>query len=62
MILRKLDERVGPCYLDFLAARNYPEQEPAYKYARWYHFLAFLIPVLGIWIFIEWIEETARKK
>ena len=43
-------------YLGFLAAEDYPEQEPAYQVARWYDLLWFLIPVAGICGFLLAIQ------
>lgn len=43
-------------YLDTLCARNYPEQEPEYIAAKWYHTLWLLIPMLGVLVFLETVK------
>lgn len=44
-------------YLSLLFASDYPEQEPEYKYARWYHCLWLLIPIMGVILFLQHIKS-----
>lgn len=48
-------------YLDLLVARNYPDQEPAYIAAKWYHLFWFLVPVIGFLIFYLQVKESYQN-
>lgn len=50
------------CYLGLVCAENYPEQEPAYKIAKWYHTLWLLIPIIGFLFFVTHIETSYENK
>ena len=52
-----LNKYAQDMYLGLLCAENYPEQEPAYKNARWFHLFWLLVPILGFLIFILIIEN-----
>jgi len=45
-------------YLDLLVAREYPNQEPEYKNAKWYHLFWLFFPIFGFLIFIEIIRDN----
>jgi len=55
-MLKKLNKIAGIIYLDGLLARNYPEQEPEYKLAKWYDLLWLLIPIIGFLFFFGFIS------
>ena len=48
-------------YLGSMMALDYPEQEPEHKYARWYHLLWMLVPIMGILLFYAAVEHAAAK-
>lgn len=48
-------------YLNIIAADNYPEQEPAYESATWWHVLWLLIPMIGIVLFMLSVEYSHSK-
>ncbi len=52
----------GKLYLDFMVARNYPEQEPAHKVASNWDFLWLLVPVVGWMIFIKVVDYRYEKE
>lgn len=52
----------GRVYLDFLVAEEFPEQEPAYQCAEWYDLLWFLIPIVGLILFIEIINSRWKDR
>lgn len=45
-------------YLGLKVAEEYQEQEPAWKAARWYHLLWFLVPVVGFLGFLSSVERN----
>lgn len=45
-------------YLSLLVAENYPDQEPEYIAAKWYHALWLLIPIAGIPAFLLTVKES----
>jgi hypothetical protein len=49
--MNKLNRLSQKLYLNVCVAEDYPEQEPAYKCARWYHLFWLLIPISGIIMF-----------
>lgn len=49
-------------FLEFLCAENYPEQEPAWQAARWYHLFWLLIPICGFLFFIEAIRGAWKQQ
>lgn len=55
--MEKLNKLSGKFYLALKMAEEFPEQEPEYKNAKWYHLLWLLLPIAGILIFILSIEE-----
>lgn len=57
MVLEKLNKFSSDLYLDLLVAKNYPEQEPAHKNAKWYDLFWLLIPIVGFLGFIITIEN-----
>jgi hypothetical protein len=52
-----LNRLAGSCYLSIKVADEYPEQEPAFKCAKWYDLFHFMIPVVGWFSFILAIED-----
>ncbi len=48
-----MSELAGGIFLDLLCAKDYPQQEPAYQSAMWYHLLWFLVPIVGFALFID---------
>ena len=48
-------------YLELLVAGNYPDQEPCYKAALWYHALFLVIPIVGVMLFIEVVRLAYDK-
>lgn len=48
-------------YLSLLVAENYPEQEPEYIAAKWFHLIWLLIPMIGIIIFPMSVKESYKK-
>jgi hypothetical protein len=48
---------VQKIYLELLCAENYPEQEPVYKKAKWYHLFWLLIPIIEFLLFTTYIEN-----
>lgn len=61
MTNREIDRFTSNLYLDFLVATDYPEQEPAYRYAKWYDLFFLLIPIVGFMLFILVIESRYDK-
>ena len=51
----------GRLYLDFMVARNYPEQEPAHKAASNWDLLWLLVPIVGFLPFILSIDTRYAK-
>jgi hypothetical protein len=49
-------------YISLLCAEGYEDQVPESKAARWWHLLWFLIPIVGILIFIESIRCAAKEE
>jgi hypothetical protein len=47
-------------YLELLVASEYQDQQPEYINARWYHLLYFLIPIIGIMIFVEAVRAVHK--
>ena len=45
-------------YLNLLCAENYPEQEPEYIKAKWYHTLWLLVPMIGFLLFTSSVESS----
>jgi len=61
-VQKKKKNLAARLYLAFLCAGRYPDQEPAWQAARWYHLLWFLIPIVGFLEFIISIEDAWAKK
>ena len=48
-------------YLDGLCAIDFPEQEPAFRVAKWYDLFHLLVPMCGIITFSLAIENRHEK-
>lgn len=59
--MKKEPNLAGAIYLSLMVAGDYPEQEPAYKYARNYDLLWLLIPIIGIIPFMAVIESRYSR-
>ena len=55
--MKRLNKIASNCYLDLLVARDYPEQEPEHKNARWYDLFWYLVPIIGFLLFVESIRS-----
>lgn len=55
--MNKYNKIAADIYLDLLVAKNYPEQEPEHKNAKWHDLLWLLIPIIGFLIFCEKIRS-----
>jgi hypothetical protein len=60
-ISQKLDVFSGRLYLGGICASDFPEQEPAYKYAKWHDLFWLLIPIAGIIAFLMCIEDRYNR-
>lgn len=58
----RLNRYAQGLYLDLLVAKDYPEQEPAHKCARWHDLLWFVIPIVGFQIFLEAIRNRYERQ
>jgi hypothetical protein len=56
-----LNKLARDTYIKIFNAKGYEDQEPAYKAAKWYHLLWFLVPIVGFILFVIHVEETYKE-
>lgn len=51
----------GRLYLWMICAENHPEQEPDWRFAKRWHLLWFVVPMLGPVLFVVAVQDAARR-
>jgi hypothetical protein len=49
-------------FLELLVAEKYPEQEPAWQSARWYHLFWLAVPMIGVPLFVDAVRSAHVRR